>query len=276
MIINYVPCEQIIAKVMADINIKEFGQRVTDIKEWIFEAIDKIGASSQYEYKESGCNNVPVFQIKDYQAPLPDDLVKLKTVAYSKNENGPWQSMRSNTGSFKSFPDKYDGKPIDEVSSQDDNIYIPTLVTKPGNRNMTNFSADLQYFVKPGYIVTNMRSGYLKLAYSAILTDDRGYPLVPDLTSYAEAVYWYVLMKLKYPDYLNGKLNRDIYYDIKNSWNFYRKQAYAEALMPTEDELISIKNEWNKLVPVFDSEKTFYSTSGQSEHYYNNYYGRIY
>jgi hypothetical protein len=73
------------------------------------------------------------------------------------------------------------------------------------------------------------------LAYDAILTDSNGYPLIPDLTSYQEALYWYTLMKLKYPEYLRGTLNREIYYDIRRSWNFYRNQAYAEAIMPDED-----------------------------------------
>ena len=37
--------------------------------------------------------------------------------------------------------------------------------------------------------------------------DDDGYPLVPDLMSYIEAAYWYVTMKLKYPDWLYGKIS---------------------------------------------------------------------
>lgn len=276
MITKYVPCEQIIAKVMADTDIKDLGQRISDIREWIFEAIDKIGASSQYEYKQSGADEVPVLKLTDYQAQLPDDLVKLTIVTYSKNENGPWQSMRSNTGAFKVYPDKYDTTLLNQAATEDDSLYSPIITVKPGDRNMTNFSADLQYFIKPGYIVTNMRDGYLKIAYSAILSDDRGYPMIPDLTSYQEAIYWYVLMKLKYPDYMSGRLNREVYYDIKRSWNFYRKQAYAEAIMPTADEMTSIKNIWNRLVPEYDAEKTFFSNTGQSEHVYNDYYGRIY
>ena len=41
-----------------------------------------------------------------------------------------------------------------------------------------------EYFIKPGWIVTNRRKGFIKLAYKAIATDERGYPLIPDLTSY--------------------------------------------------------------------------------------------
>jgi hypothetical protein len=41
-----------------------------------------------------------------------------------------------------------------------------------------------EYFIKPGWIVTNQRKGYIKLAYKAIAVDERGYPLIPDLASY--------------------------------------------------------------------------------------------
>nr|DAN22656.1 MAG TPA_asm: hypothetical protein [Bacteriophage sp.] len=42
------------------------------------------------------------------------------------------------------------------------------------------------------------------MSYKAIATDERGYPLIPDLTSYQEAIYWYVNMKLSFPKFLKG------------------------------------------------------------------------
>jgi hypothetical protein len=41
-----------------------------------------------------------------------------------------------------------------------------------------------EYFIKPGWIVTNQKHGFIKLSYKAIAVDERGYPLIPDLTSY--------------------------------------------------------------------------------------------
>jgi len=35
-----------------------------------------------------------------------------------------------------------------------------------------------EYFIKPGWIVTNKKKGFIKLAYKAIATDERGYPLI--------------------------------------------------------------------------------------------------
>lgn len=276
MIQKYISSDVIIAKVLSDLDIQEEGQRITDMREWIFEAIEKIGSVTQYVQKESNTDNTPILKIRNYQAPLPNDVYKVLTVAYSKQENGPWQPMRSNTGSFKNFPDKGTPDQHTDKGSQDDNSVYPTLVPKNGTRNTTNFSYDFQYFLKPGYIVTNMREGFIKLSYLAIVTDDRDYPMIPDLTSYQEAIYWYVVMKLKYPEFLRGTLPENRYFYIQNRWNFYRKQAYAEAIMPDEGQMISIKNNWLKLVPDINAEQTFYSTTGQQEHIWNNYFGRVY
>nr|DAV24021.1 MAG TPA: hypothetical protein [Bacteriophage sp.] len=40
------------------------------------------------------------------------------------------------------------------------------------------------YWIKPGWIVFNKEKGFAKLSYKAIATDERGYPLIPDLPSY--------------------------------------------------------------------------------------------
>jgi hypothetical protein len=44
MIYNYTRCESVIAKIMADLDLSEKNVRITDMKEWIFEAVEKIGA----------------------------------------------------------------------------------------------------------------------------------------------------------------------------------------------------------------------------------------
>jgi hypothetical protein len=89
----------------------------------------------------------------------------------------------------------------------------------------TNFSNTVQYDIKPGntYLISNVPEGFVKLSYHAILTDDEGMPMIPDMTSYFEAIYWYVAMKLYYPKYLAGSVPQHVYYDMKRSYNFYRK-----------------------------------------------------
>ena len=299
MITKLTSIKSVIAKIIADLDIKEDDIKISDIREWICDGIEKIGAFTQFT------QNVDVISIKGHQAKLPCNLHQLHQVAYSFNCDGPWFPMRKATGSFAVWNEcDHDCNCTPEMLIKDDtavnlvvdmigninkteaiellntNQNLRTIISNLINKRTTgdayynvfdtsNPSIGLQYSVKPEYIMTNVPSGYLKISYSSIPTDEDGYALIPDMTSYTEALYWYVLMKFMYPKLLRGEINRYDYYDIRRSWNFYRNQAYAEALMPNEDGLESIKNNWNKLVPEFRDHNTFYSHTGERQIIYN-------
>ena len=284
---------------MADLDSSEVRQRVEDIREWIFEAIDKIGAPMQYIVRESGIDGCPVLKIQDYQVPLPSDLSILDGVAYSKNENGPWQPMSTQTGLFRSPQVQQINEettlPVDQnnlaVQQQEQKpehkpmqYKYPTTQSQFATVNGMKYLKDRlnikpEYFIKPGWIVTNMKDGFIKIQYKAIAMDERGYPLIPDMSSYQEAVYWYVVMKLNFSKYLKGKLggkgvnnNGAVYSYLQQQWNFYRNQAYAEAMMPTADDMQNIKRDWNKLIPDWDGDETFFRNIGKQQSLYNDYY----
>ena len=298
MINKLISSKSIIAKIIADLDLQEEEIKISDFIEWIGEANEKIGAVTQCIQKDI------VLKVSGYQAKLPSDLNNLYTVAFSFKSNGGWIPLKRSTSNF-TLPDAI--TPSDTEMLINDNDMIPLVKNLFGyttNReaidklnedintkqtlntllnqytvpsvngtmqfsNSTNFSNTLQYMLKPGYIVTNVENGYIKLSYDAIAVDIDGYPMIPDNQSYFEAIYWYVTMKFKYPLYLNGRMPQYIYFDIRNSWNFYRKQAYAEALMPTQDELENIKNTWTKLVPVYDDNSTFLSNISDEQIIYN-------
>ena len=284
MIYNYTKCESVIAKVMADFDSSEVRQRVTDIREWIFEAVDKIGAPMQYISKESGVDGQPILHIEDRQVPIPADLVVLDGIAYSDKPNGPWVPMTTSTSIFKNLKkgpihdDPHPPMPQKPITSQSQ-LYT-TNTTKYLDRMFLTGEMDKpEYFIKPGWIVTNQKGGFIKLAYKAIATDERGYPLIPDSTSYQEAVYWYVMMKLSFPKWVSGKLGgkgvntgQNIYTYIQQQWNFYRNQAYAEAMMPTADDIQNIKRDWHKLIPDFDADESFFKDINKEQTVYNDYY----
>lgn len=273
---------------MADLDSTEVRQRTSDIKEWIFEAVDKIGAPMQYISKESGTEDVPLLKIEDYQVPIPNDMVVLDGVAYSENPTGPWTPMVTNTSVFKQ-PNRpplatEPHQPMRQKAFTSQSQFYTQNLTKYAER----FAAygrlnEPEYFIKPGWIVVNRPTGFIKLAYKAIAVDERGYPLIPDLTSYQEAIYWYVVMKLSFPKFMSGKLNnspskyalkysQQSYFYIQQQWNFYRNQAYAEAMMPTADDMRSIKNEWNRLIPDWEADDSFFKDINKRDHIYNDYY----
>lgn len=296
------------SKVFADLDIKEGSNRQSDMLEWIGEAVEKIGAVKQLKRIVSGVDGSQLLEIKGHQAKLPSDLFRLNQVMYSPTGSEPFVKMKIATGNLNAWSScdtnggnsstyiqdtelvelvrilysKYAEDPIYAWFSKMDyhaaleilntNQNVRTLLTnlvQRGDRN-SNYAADnLKYSIKPGYINTNIPTGYLKLSYDAIPADEDGFPLVPDLVSYTEAIYWYVVMKLKFPDYLNGKLDQSRYHDIKRSWNFYCKQAYGDAMMPNMDEMESIKNQWNRLLPDLNAHSNFYEDSDEPQIIYN-------
>ncbi len=274
---------------MADLDSTEVRQRLSDIREWIFEAVDKIGAPMQYISKESGDDGMPILEIHDYQVPIPEDLQILDGVAYSATPHGPWVPCRTSTAIFKNrhhhHPHCHHHEPLIPKLTTAQSEFYTINTMKYLNRMFGDKRIDeVQYFIKPGWIVTNRRHGFIKLAYKAIATDERGYPLIPDLTSYQEAIYWYVVMKLTFPKFMNGQLGGNSKYAMKyatqsyfytqQQWNFYRNQAYAEAMMPTADDMQNIKNDWNKLIPDWDGDDTFFKNIGKEQITYNDYYVR--
>lgn len=299
MIYNYIKCESVIAKIMADLDSQETRNRVTDIREWIFEAIEKIGAPMQYIDKETD----PI-RIEDGQIPIPQDMNSLQGVAYSISENGPYIRVLKNTGTFKNHRicnniDKC-VQTYDEANYTVDEHYQRFLNHQPMRYKLPstqsqlilndsrvledvykhhNLLQDVEYFIKPGWIVLNRHKGYVKLAYKAIAVDERGYPLIPDLQSYQEAIYWYVIMKLSFSKYMNGKLGgkgvnnaQNVYFYIQGQWNFYKNQAYGEAMMPNQDDMKNIKNEWNQLISDYNADEKFFKDINKRQSFYTDYY----
>lgn len=295
---NMVSSKAVIAKIIADLDLKEDEIRISDVREYIGEAMEKIGAVQQLEHK------VVNLKVENYQAKLPCDLYRLNQVAFSFENGCGWLPMRKVTNSFgvykkcgecnpkmlikdnaliplvKNIFNVNTDKEAIDILNEDVNVKqtLSALVnqyTIPSNNgrliigNPATFNTSLQYSTKPGYIAVNVPCGWLKISYHAIITDEDSMPMIPDIPSYFEAIFWYVAMKMSYPKYLKGQLNQNIYYDMRNSWNFYRRQAYAEAMMPTVDELKSIQNTWDRLYPENDEHCTFFEHLGDEQIIYN-------
>ena len=294
----------VIAKVIADLQLQESDIRITDMREWCMEAILKIGAIQQYEHKvailpiechqvalpcdlyklgqvafsfcngggwlpmrkatssfgvfhDRECSNEPCMLIPDTTMfPLVKNMFNLNT------DREALDKLNEDTNLRQTLSILLNQWTVGTVNGK----FVPGVVD---HRDGTMFSNELQYTTKPGYINTCMPRGFVKISYYAIYTDEDSMPMIPDLESYKEAIYWYVTMKLMYPKKLKGQISQGDYYDIRNSYNFYRKQAYAEAMMPTVDDLETISNIYTKLYPEINDHSMFFSTSGDEQNIYN-------
>ena len=299
MLYKYISSKRIISKVLTDLDLGEENIRITDLLEWIGESLLKIGGFPQFIIRTTGREDLPVLEISNYQSELPYDFHSLIQVSYSTSASGPFYPMRYATGSYDYNPEVNDvtDTGVEDITSTSNLVtlcmqlynlsYADALVkvnTEVNTREVLNSlltststsisditdSTDYTYTIRGGYIKTNQSTGYLQLSYQAIPTDIEGYPLIPDNESYVEALYWYCVMKLYYPKWVTGTIRDAVYYDARRSWNYYRKQAYGEAMMPDKGQLESIKNTWLRLIPNINEYDTSFSNLGQQEIVYNH------
>jgi len=306
MVNKYTSIKTVIAKIYSDNDLKEETHRISDFVSWIAEAIEKISAFPYFIIKATGRDGEPLLQLNDYQVQLPMGCHRLIQIAYADQQNGPFYPMRYSTGTFDAVPQKSETEinpdsNATDVFSVNEIVYVTMDLFKlsyddalakvnsdPETKALLTAmlakdswpryaigggeveTTDYTYVVNGGYIKTNKKNGYLMAAYQAIPLDIDGYPLVPDDAGFIEALYWYVTMKLLYPQWKQGTIRDAVYYEAKRSWNYYCKQAYGNIMMPsTADEMESIKNTWLRLIPDLESHKTFFTKQGQREQVYN-------
>lgn len=304
MIYKLTSVKSVIAKVFTDLDLHEETHRISDMIEWAGEALEKIGAFPYFVNKVTGLEGVPLLELNNYQVKLPCDFYSVIQMTYSSNPNGPFLPMRYSTGNFETYGESKVisntrvTPPESDIITFAMELYnmkydeaITYLNTNPEKRtlivamisdgyvrvpNMSNIgdplstTDDITYVIAHNYIKTNVRTGYIMLAYQAIPTDCEGYPMIPDDVSFKEAIYWYINMKLMYPKWADGRVRDAVYADAKRSWHYYCRQAYGNALMPNADKLESIKNAWIRLVPEIHEHSSGFSTLGQEEYYYNH------
>ena len=300
MVYNLTSVKRVIAKVFTDLDLKEGDHRISDMIEWSGEALEKIGGFPTFENKVCGKDDLPLLEIVNYQVKLPCDFHNMIQLGYSTTSAGPFYAMRYATGSFDYGSTNTTASTTTYTAADSDLVILcqslydldyeaalAKINAEPAIRSLlnslltptqsstlsdgTSTTSDYTYLIKGGYIKTNIETGYIMLAYQAIPTDYEGYPMIPDDPGFVEAIYWYVVMKLLYPQWVGGQVRDAVYADAKRSWNFYCKQAYGNVMMPNgAAQMESIKNTWHRLVEEWGEHDSFFSTMGQEQIIYNH------
>ena len=172
--------------------------------------IRKVGMPKVYIEKTAN------LEIKEYRALLPCDFHKMIQVR-AFNE-GYSQVFRSSTDSFHLSKDKGD-------------------------------SHDLTYKLQGQAIYTSMKNGTIEIVYQAIPVDCDGYPMIADNSSFREALELYITKKRYKVLFDTGKIRGDVYSSTCQDYAFAVGQAQTSLIMPTIDEMESITNSWNTLIP---------------------------
>jgi hypothetical protein len=178
--------------------------------EWIGEALEGIGSSELEIKTKQG-------MVKDNRVCLPNDLFYLTMVTY----NG--QLLPSSIQTYD-----YGNQAFDDA------LEVNGLYT---------------HHISGGWLKTNVPEGdCIFFHYKGFSVDENGYPKIPDVFSFKEAIFWYIIYKM----FMRGielpkkQINFNIVYQ---QWIKYCSQAEAESKLMDLPKMDTFKNKWVRLIP---------------------------
>ena len=156
-------------------------------------------------------NKVETLEIKKYRAPLPCDFVEEQAVKCCNNI-----AFNASTDMFR---------------VQDSNTFVPT------------------YKIQGDFLISSIEEGYIQLAYTAIKTDEDGYPMIVDDQAFIRALVSYIVYKRVFTNYINGRLpNENIMERVEREYEANIAIAEQKLRMPTIDEFNNISRMMNSFI----------------------------
>lgn len=172
-----------------------------------------VGVPNEFEEKTT------LIDIKDYRGCLPCDyydMIQVRT--YKEGEYCP-RVFRYTTDSFHHSPNKGDSD-----------------------------AWDLTYKLQNSIIYTSIKEGTIEIAYHAIKVDKEGYPMIPENSSFIQALELYIKKKVFTILFDQGKINNAVLQNTQQEYAWAVGQAQRDLTMPTIDQMESISNMWTQLL----------------------------
>lgn len=126
-------------------------------------------------------------------------------------------------------------------------------------------SFDLTYKIQGNVIFTSIKEGTIEIAYNAFAVDSDGYPMIPDNSSFISALELYIKKKHFNILFDTGKINQQIYNQVCQDYAWYVGQAQSDLIRPTIDQMQSITNSLNTLIPRMREHSTGFVNDGSME-----------
>jgi hypothetical protein len=228
---NFISIEEIISEVVRDLGTSD-EVPWDDLIVWAFESIRLVGANQAY------VSDFDTATIVNYRVALPCNFINLRGILI----NGSVPVYTGDT--FHNLLDKsplgvsnYSGTLIAEGE-----IKTVSGTFKAGFPNAVRTEQEYTYSLNDSYIVTNCKEGEVTISYTALPIDENGFPMIPEEIRFRKAVKTYLIYKLDYIKWRNGKISSQLFQHSEQEWEFYVGSASNAAKMPDEAMTQTIKN----------------------------------
>lgn len=131
--------------------------------------------------------------------------------------------------------------------------------------NHKDTSFDHTYKVQGNVIFTSLKEGTIEIAYRAIAVDSEGYPMVPDNSSFINALELYIKKQVFTVLFDMGKITPQVYSQACQDYAWAVGQAQNDLVRPSIDEMQAITNSWNTLIPRVNEHSRGFINSGSME-----------
>lgn len=169
--------------------------------------------------------------IKNYRGELPCDFVSMLQVRGLKDH-------------------------CEYVSTMDN---FHTSPTKPEGVGINS------YKIQGDVIITSREHEDVEIAYRAIPIDEDGWPMLPDNEPFLLALEAYIKMRRFNILLDQGQISYNVFETAQKEYMFRAGQAQSSLVMPSYDEMETITNVWNNLIPRMSAHRTGFSTEHNKE-----------
>lgn len=201
-----------------------------DAAEYAIEYLRLIGASLAFEDK------VERVKLSNYKGLLPSNLINIKGVQYTDSECDSGIAMRYAS-----------------------DIYHTAINgCEPGGQEYT-------YITQNNVVTTSMKDGWINISYSALATDEFGYPLIPDNESFKVALEYYIIHRTLEGLWSMGKVTDKVFQYYEQKRHYYSAQATNSMQIKNMDQMETMFNAINRLIIDVNPHETFYKNFGVKE-----------
>lgn len=196
--------------------------------------IQIVGVPNEFEEKTA------LIDIKNYRGVLPCDyydMIQVRT--YNEGEHCP-KVFRYASDSFHYSPKKEPNKDLD--------------------------TWDLTYKLQNNAIYTSLKEGVVEVAYHAIKVDKEGYPMIPENSSFIQALELYIKKKIFTILFDQGKISPAVLQNTQQEYAWYVAQARSDMSIPSISEMESIKNSWCTLLQRTTEFNKGFKSNGRAEY----------
>lgn len=124
---------------------------------------------------------------------------------------------------------------------------------------------DLTYKIQGRVIFASLKDAEIEISYRAIAVDNEGYPLIPDKSPFIRALELYIKKQCFTILFDLGKINQAVYNNVLQEYSWAVGQAQSDLIRPTIDEMQSITNAFNTLLPRTTQHRTGFINDGTQE-----------